>query len=75
MRVGAMRFSAAGLFVVPDRFLQARLEGVASSKTEIFLGFCGGKNPRRLDHRPPYSPAEMDADDACGLESVDDPGG
>jgi len=69
-----MRFSEAGLFVVPDCLLHACLEGVARSKTEIFLGFGRGKNPRRLDHRPPYSPTEMDTDDACGLENIDDPG-
>ncbi len=69
-----MRYSGAGLFVVLDRFLQAGLEGVVRSKTEIFLGFCGGKNPRCLNHRTPNSSAEMDTDDACGLENVDDPG-
>lgn len=68
-----MRFLEAGWFVVPDRFLEACLKGVASFKTEIFLGFGGGENPRSLDHRPPYSPAEMDTYDACGLENIDDP--
>ncbi len=70
----AMEFSEAGLIEVPECLLHACLEGMARSKTEIFLGFGGRKDPRRLGHRLPYSPAEMDTDDACGFENIDDPG-
>ena len=70
-----MRYSGTGLIVVLNRFLQTGLERVTSFKTKIFLGFCGGKNPRCLDHRPKNSLAEMDTDETGGLKNVDEPGG